>query len=53
MPRPRLVRPLKQSVETMLIDAVVGSDASISISAPIRAPYAYERSLRGFIILSY
>lgn len=48
-----LVKLIKQSVETMLINTVVGSEVSISISAPERAPHAHERNLRDFIILSY
>ena len=53
MPKPMLVKLIKQSVETKLIDVVVGSEAIISISAPIRAPHAHKRNLRDFIILSY
>ena len=53
MPKPMLVKLVKQSVETMLIDTVVGSKVRISISAPERAPPAHKRNLRDFIILSY
>lgn len=48
-----LVKLVKQSVETMLINVVVGSEVSISISAPERATTAYKKNRRDFIILSY
>ena len=53
MPKPMLVKLVKQSVETMLINVVVGSEVSISISAPERATTAYKKNRRDFIILSY